>query len=241
MRCLILTFMIFGSIVSIRDAEGLFEYDRVDFFNSLDSKEKTREVIPQEKPETITDEWAEPVISPSGKVSIYVPPKEVKDFLDKPDPENAKAYLEWNLKRIKKFILAQEVLAKEVKEIGFREDAKAFTDSASFGSNSLMDNARLKGNNLFYFMLKGCPECQREAKVIEDIFINHPEIKIEAFANGFSDRELEELKFPVRQDNGISQILKVNSYPAILVVNKKKEKYFLSGYVDKDRILGLFE
>ncbi len=240
MKCLILMFMIFVSIVSIADAEGLFDYDRVDFFNSFNSKEKTREVVPQEKPQTITDEWAEPIISPQGSVSIYVPPSQVKDFLDKPSPENAKAYLEWNQKRIKKFILAQEVLAKEVKEIGFTEDTKAFTDFASFGSNSLMDNARLKANTLFYFMLKGCPACQRETRVIEDIFMNHPEIKIEAFADGFSDGELEEFKFPVRQDNGMSQILKVNSYPAILVINKKKEKYFVSGYVDKDRILGLF-
>jgi len=240
MKCLILMFMIFGSIVSIADAEGLFEYDKVDFFNSLNSKEKTSQVMPQEKPETITDEWAEPIVSPSGSVSIYVPPSQVRDFLDKPSRENAKAYLEWNQKRINKFILAQEVLAKEVKEIGFTEVSKAFTSSSSLGSNSLMDNTRLKGNNLFYFMLKGCPTCQRETKIIEDIFMSHPEIKIEAFANGFSDIELEEFKFSVRQDNGMSQILKVNSYPAILVVNKKKEKYFVLGYVDKDRILGLF-
>jgi len=90
-------------------------------------------------------------------------------------------------------------------------------------------------------MLKGCPACQRENKVIEDIYINNPKIKIEAFADGFTDRELEDFTFPVRQDSGMSQIFKINSYPAILVVNKKKEKYFLSGYVDKERILRLFE
>ena len=232
-------FMIFGSLLSVADAEGLFEYDRVDFFNSLYPQEKTSRIVPQEKPETITDEWAEPIISPSGKVSIYVPPKEVKDFLDKPDPGNAKAYLEWNLKRIKKLILAQELLAKEVKKIGFTEDAMA--NSSSSGSNSLIDNARLKGNSLFYFMLKGCPACQRETRVIENIYLNHPEIKIKAFASGFSDKELEDFIFPVRQDNGMSQLFKVNSYPAILVFNKKKEKYFLAGYVDEERILRLFE
>ena len=239
MRCLIIMLMIFGSLLSVADAEGLFEYGRVDFFNSLDPQEKASQIAPQEKPEIIVDEWAEPIISPSGSVSIYVPPKEVKDFLDKPDPGNAKAYLEWNLKRIKKLILAQELLAKEVKKIGFTEDAMA--NSSLFGSNSLIDNARLKGNSLFYFMLKGCPSCQREARVIENIYLNHPEIKIEAFASGFSDKELEDFIFPVRQDNGMSQLFKVNSYPAILVFNKKKEKYFLSGYVDEERILSLFE
>ena len=113
-------FMISGSLLSVAGAEGLFEYGRVDFFNNLDPHEKVSQITSQEKPEIIVDEWAEPIISPSGKVSIYVPPKEVKDFLDKPNPGNAKAYLEWNLRRIKKLILAQELLAKEVKKIGFR-------------------------------------------------------------------------------------------------------------------------
>ena len=236
-------FMIFGSLLSVADAEGLFEYGRVDFFNSLEPQEKASQIAPQEKPEIIVDEWAEPIISPSGKVSIYVPPKEVKDFLDKPDPGNAKAYLEWNLKRIKKFILAQELLANEVKGMRLGEDSKSsvFAASSSSGNTGLVDKANLKGNHLYYFMLKGCPECQRETKIIEDIHLNHPEIKVEAFASGFSDGELEDFIFPTRQDNGESRYLKISSYPAILVFNKKKEKYFISGYVDKEKILGLFE
>ena len=75
----------------------------------------------------------------------------------------------------------------------------------------------------------------------EDIYLTHPDIKIEAFASGFSDKELGEFIFPVRQDNGVSQHFKINSYPTILIFNKKKEKYFISGYVDKDKILGLLK
>ena len=90
-------------------------------------------------------------------------------------------------------------------------------------------------------MLKGCPVCEREAHVIEDICLNHPEIRIEAFAKGFSDQELDRFRFPVRQDNGMSSLFKVNSYPAIAVFNRKNQRYFISGYVDKDRILKLFQ
>ena len=85
-----------------------------------------------------------------------------------------------------------------------------------------------------------CPACKEETSIIEDIHLTHPEIEIEAFADGFSEAELKDFIFPVRQDNGVSQYLKINTYPTILVFNEKKERYRLSGYVDKDKILRLF-
>jgi len=193
-------------------------------------------------PEIIEDEWAEPIISPSGRVSIYVPPKEVGDFLNKPNPENAKAYLSWNLKRIKKLILAQELLAKEAKELEVMKESKNSPESNySVGFKSSGVPAKVGANYLFYFMLKGCPVCEKEGRVIEDIYLNHPEIRIEAFAKGFSDQELDGFRFPARQDNGMSSLFKVESYPAIAVFNKKNKRYFLSGFVDRERILKLFK
>ena len=190
MKWPILIFMVSGLLVSAAYAQSLFEYDRVDFFKSVDIQEKAKETVSNEAPETIVSEWAEPIISPSGKVTIYVPPKEVKDFLEKPDPENAKVYLEWNLKRIKKFIVAQELLAKEAKDLHFMEDDKS--DDFSSSNGTLITDARLKGDTLFYFMLKGCPACREETKIIEDIYLTHPGIKIETFVSGFSDKELGE-------------------------------------------------
>ena len=165
----------------------------------------------------------------------------MKDFLDKPDPENARAYLEWNTKRIQKFIIAQQLLEKEVKGMGLNKDKNDLTPIASLPDGaSLVNNTGDSRNHLFYFMLKGCPACLEESKVMEDIYLNHPEIKIEAFADGFSDVELKDFIFPVRQDNGVSQYFKINAYPTILVFNEKKERYFISGYVDKDKVLELF-
>ena len=237
MKRLILMFMVFLSYLAIANAQNVFQYERIDFFGRIEAKEDSISAETKQPPEIIKDGWAEPVVSPSGKVSIYVPPQEVRDFLEKPDPENAKAYLAWNLKRIKKIILAQDLLAKEAKELGYMKEANNLLEPDPSES---VKNSKSGANYLFYFMLKGCPVCERESKIIEDIYFNHPEIRIEAFAKGFSDRELEEFRFSARQDNGMSSLFKVDSYPSIALFNKKKQKYFLSGFIDKDRILGLF-
>jgi len=238
MKRIIFMFMIFLSHLAIANAKNIFQYDKVDFFGGRETYEELAPAETKHQPESIVDEWAEPVISPSDKISVYVPPQEVRDFLEKPDPENAKAYLAWNLKRIKKFILAQELLAKEAKELGYMEEAKSLLEP---GSSVGIKDLKSGVSYLFYFMLKGCPTCEKESKIIEDIYLNHPEIRIEAFAKGFSDRELEEFRFPARQDNGMSSLFKINFYPSIAVFNKNKQRYFLSRFMDEERILKLFQ
>jgi hypothetical protein len=238
MRFLILVFIIFLTHLAVANAESVFQYDRIYFFGSVRLPEEPSQSETKHQPESIVDEWAEPVISPSDKISVYVPPQEVRDFLEKPDPENAKAYLAWNLKRIKKFILAQELLAKEAKELGYMEEAKSLLEP---GSSVGIKDLKSGVSYLFYFMLKGCPTCEKESKIIDDIYLNHPEIRIEAFAKGFSDQELDGFRFPARQDNGMSSLFKINSYPSIAVFNKKKQRYFLSRFMDEERILKLFQ
>ncbi|MDD5610565.1 MAG: hypothetical protein PHH69_03350 [Candidatus Omnitrophica bacterium] len=223
-------------------AENIFLYRRIDFFQDIGIQQEPAIAQTNNSSEAIQEEWAEPIISPSGRVTIYVPPKEVRDFLDKPDPESAKAYLQWNLKRIKKFILAQELLRREAKELEVMKETKGLLEPDS--SDTFKDSGgdvKTGTGYLFYFMLKGCPTCEKESRVIEDIYLNHPEIRIEAFAKGFSDRELENLRFSAMQDNGMSSLFKVKSYPAIAVFNKRNKRYFLSGLMDKDRILNLFK
>jgi len=239
-RNILLLLMVLSQF-SVAQARGVFEYERIDFFAVTKVLDYPVQEESTQSPEIIVDEWAEPVISPSGKVSIYLPPKEVRDFLDKPDAENAKAYLQWNLKRIKKFVIAQGLLAKEAKELGSMKEAKGLLeDNYTGGANGVKD-VKAGVNYLFYFMLNGCPACEKESRVIKDIYLNHPEIRIEAFANGFSEQELEGFGFSVRQDNGMSRLFKVNSYPTVAVFNRKNQGYFLSGFVEKNKILKLFE
>ena len=238
MRFFILVFIIFLTHLAVANAESVFHYDRIYFFGSVRLQEEPSQSETKHQPESIVNEWAEPVISPSDKISVYVPPQEVRDFLEKPDPGNAKAYLAWNLKRIKKFILAQELLIKEAKDLGYMKQAE---NLLAFDSSDSIKDLKPGVSYLFYFMLKGCPTCEKESKIIDDIYLNHPEIRIEAFAKGFSDRELEEFRFPARQDNGMSNLFKINSYPSIAVFNKKKQRYFLSRFMDEERILKLFQ
>ena len=242
MKSIIIIVIIFGSFITPVHAQSLFEYDRVDFFNSIEPQEKAIETPSKEKLEQQESQWAEPIVDPSGKVTIYVPPKEVRDFLDKPDPENAKAYLNWNMSRIKKFIIAQQLLEKEAKGMALDKSNKDLSSPGFLpDGTSLIDNPDDRRNHLFYFVLKGCPACKEETRILEEIHLNHPEINIKAFANGFSDGELKDFVFPVRQDNGMSQKLRIKSYPTILAFNEKKERYLISGYVDKEKILGLFQ
>ena len=237
MKCAIIIFIILGSFLKPAQAQNMFEYNEVDFFSSLETQGRVIEPQSKERPDIVESEWAEPIVSPSGNVAIYVPPKEVRDFLDKPDPENAKAYLGWNMSRIRKFITAQQLLEKEAKGMGLDKDSKV--SSLPDGAN-LVNNPDDRRNHLFYFMLKGCPACKEETRILEEIHLNHPEINVEAFADGFSDDELKGFTFPVTQDNGMSQKLRINSYPTILVFNEKKERYLISGYVGEDKILELF-
>lgn len=242
MRLFILMFIIFLSHFANAFAESIFQYKRIDFFQVIETQKESAIAQTNTSSEVIQEEWAEPVISPSGKVSIYVPPKEVRDFMDKPNSANAKAYLQWNQKRIKKFILAQELLRKEAKELEVMKKTKSLLESDSPAAlRDSNDNAKIEVSYLFYFMLKGCPTCEKESRVIEDIYLNHPEVRIEAFAKGFSDRELENFRFSVRQDNGMSSLFKVGSYPGIAIFNKKNKRYFLSGFVDKEKILRLLK
>jgi hypothetical protein len=235
-------FIIFLSHFANAFAESIFQYKRIDFFQVIETQKESAIAQTNTSSEVIQEEWAEPVISPSGKVSIYVPPKEVRDFMDKPNSANAKAYLQWNQKRIKKFILAQELLRKEAKELEVMKKTKSLLESDSPAAlRDSNDNAKIEVSYLFYFMLKGCPTCEKESRVIEDIYLNHPEVRIEAFAKGFSDRELENFRFSVRQDNGMSSLFKVGSYPGIAIFNKKNKRYFLSGFVDKEKILRLLK
>ena len=52
MKWPILIFMVSGLLVSAAYAQSLFEYDRVDFFKSVDIQEKAKETVSNEAPET---------------------------------------------------------------------------------------------------------------------------------------------------------------------------------------------
>ncbi len=233
MRLFILIFIIFLSPLAIANSGSIFDYQRIDFFGK---KEIEKQPLPREinqAPETLVDDWAEPIVSPSGKVSVYLPPKEVRAFLESPDQEKAKAYLEWNVNRLRKLSLAQEELSRAATELSY---------AGGISNLSQRDSKFKAGENyLLYFMLKDCPACVKQLKVVEDIYRHYPQIGIQGSGNGFSDEEMRKFVFPVSADAGLSELFKITTYPSIAVFNKKNEKYILSGYRDKNTILRLFK
>jgi hypothetical protein len=54
--------------------------------------------------------WGEPQVDSSGKVTTKLPPLPAMRYLTDPSPENAKAYVEWNTKRMQAIEKAQNLL-----------------------------------------------------------------------------------------------------------------------------------
>lgn len=65
-------------------------------------------------PAPVESRWAEP--TEDGRV--YVPPRRVREFLDTPTPETARAYLAWNLERIQTLQRAMAVLETQARRQG---------------------------------------------------------------------------------------------------------------------------
>ena len=227
--------IVFLSCVAFADEEGFYGYEKIDFFQMANSPQSPVIAEAKVNPEVIENEWAEPIVDPQGKISIYVPPKEVRNFLENPDSTNAKSYLSWNMRRLKKLSLAQEQLAKAAAEISYDEGIRDLNSVYPAG------NFKPGQNYLIYFMLKGCHPCAKQFKVVEDIFLHHPEIRIQGFGNEFSKEDIKKIKFSVVPDMGLSGIFGVNIFPSLAVFNKRSERYLLSGYADKDTILRLFK
>ena len=69
--------------------------------NTEDNSGFTREQI---------EMWAEPSVDSSGRVVSKLPPLPAMRFLADPNPENAKAYMEWNQKRMESIEKSQSLL-----------------------------------------------------------------------------------------------------------------------------------
>jgi hypothetical protein len=54
--------------------------------------------------------WGEPQVDSSGKVTTKLPPMPAMKYLADPSPENAKAYMDWNARRMQAIEKAQALL-----------------------------------------------------------------------------------------------------------------------------------
>ncbi len=84
--------------------------------------------------------WVEPVVGPDGRMQVYVPPREVREFLESPTRGNGERYLAWQRERIERLRKAAQVLAE------IRSD--------------------VRGPMLLYFSKPGCPSCVAQDRVL---------------------------------------------------------------------------
>ena len=61
-------------------------------------------------PPPVASPWAEPRAGTEAGGQMYVPPRPVREFLETPTPERARAYLAWNRERLRAIAQAADVL-----------------------------------------------------------------------------------------------------------------------------------
>ena len=93
---------------------SFFKRTEIDFWGTEAKKNETALTSPRRMTTAGNDLYetvfAEPVRTPDGRYAIYVPPRQVLEFLEKPTRESARGYLDWQATRSRKIAAALELL-----------------------------------------------------------------------------------------------------------------------------------
>ncbi|MFQ5945745.1 MAG: hypothetical protein ACE5NC_05765 [Anaerolineae bacterium] len=191
--------------------------------------------------------WAEPVRGPDGKLRVYLPPKPVRDFLDKPTPAAAKAYIKWNRKRISAIRRAATVMHQVVAEEGiiappspgFETSFRPLVpvpDAPELPSGIEIDQ-RVTGArepkrlSVIYAFATWCPHSKRQTPIMSQLATRIP---VQGIAFDSPPDAVEAVRriaaFPVRQGTTtLRQRLGVESYPTVLFLNGQEIVHRTSG------------
>lgn len=105
--------------------------------------------------------WAQPIRTPDGSWMIYVPPRQVLDFLESPTEETARAYLAWKAEQTAKLRDAMVLLAKMKPANG--EPIEAPSDKASIKPAPSDTSFRIT-----YFKKPSCPHCVSQDAILSE-------------------------------------------------------------------------
>ena len=218
--------------------DGIYGLTEIDYFNMKGLKKTDKRAIQAtvDKSEApiSQDLWIEPAISADGKVSYYRPPQVVVDFLDDPTKENGKAYIEWNQQKLAKITKAQEVLQELAGDMNLIPPAQPPQEGRASLPKAVSDQ---KTANVVFFLLRGCPYCEKQKGLIEKLFKERPDLHIEVFGKNYTDEDIKQLPFPTKIDDGLSRQLGLNTYPSVFIENQYGKKLIMPGLIDQ----GLFE
>lgn len=105
--------------------------------------------------------WAQPIRTPDGNWIIYVPPKQVLDFLESPTEETARAYLAWKAEQTAKLRDAMVLLAKMKPAKG--EPLEAPSDKPTIKPAPADTSFRIT-----YFKKPSCPHCVSQDAILTE-------------------------------------------------------------------------
>jgi thiol-disulfide isomerase/thioredoxin len=183
--------------------------------------------------------WAEPIRMPDGRISVYVPPKPVLDFLDSPNEESGRAYLAWQRARMEKIARASEILGRLVEETRPLEKKKADPPplpeapplAADAGAEKAPSGGDMKAPpalpsgapEILYFKMDGCPHCRREDAVLLELAKERPDVKVRVFT---PDRE-----------EALWETLEIKVVPTLVVRGGDGRLQMSRGYTSKEVLL----
>jgi thiol-disulfide isomerase/thioredoxin len=239
--------------------------------DALDKAEPAQKAVPQPpsaKPQVEESMWAEPVRGPDGQLRVYLPPKPVQDFLEKPTPENARAYLAWNQARIRQMDEAVNVMRDvAARQFGIvpkepiaipagpsapnAEVGRVTSQLLSLPLLSPPALARIQGPgsgetparqiSIVYTFATWCPYSRQQTPIINQLAAHVP-VRGVVFDSKPEDVQAlrPALAFPIMQgDVDLRQRLGVRSYPTIFFYEGSRLHHVARGLQPPDRVVSV--
>lgn len=242
-KLLICGFFLLTFVLRAYAEDGIYGFSEIDYFNmkglkKTDKREIHATVDKNDAPIN-QDLWIEPAISADGKVSYYRPPQVVVDFLDDPTKENGRAYIEWNQQKLAKITKAQAVLQELAGEMNLIPPTQPPQVAAA--TLPKVGAEQKTTANVVFFLLRGCPYCEKQKELIEDLFKSRPDLNVQVFGKNYTEDDIKQLPFPARIDDGVSRQLGLNTYPSVFIENQYGKKLIMPGLIDQDLFNTLLE
>ena len=203
-----------------------------------------RRRVPDPRTSPVESIWAEPGRPSDGRASVYVPPGPVREFLDAPTAERARAYLAWNQQRLDAIARATEVMKAVAASQPQRSATPPVTApppascAAPAESGPLRDprfpepacrtpapasaDGRLVGRGLavVYAFASWCPYSARQTPIVAAWARSRPDLPVVGLlfdSPPGAERQLDALPFPVQAGSpALRDQLGVRGYPTIL-------------------------
>lgn len=123
--------------------------------------------------------WAQPIRTLDGNWMIYVPPKQVLDFLETPSKESARAYLAWKAEQTEKLRQAILLLAKVKEAAALPVPQEASNENAAPKAAPPDFPFRIT-----YFKKPSCPHCVSQDAILAKFLTRRSTGKLEVVLPG---------------------------------------------------------